>query len=318
MSESTIGSPYGFKGLPLDPETGLLYVRNRYYDPDMGRFISSDPLGFVDGPSQYQFAGNSPIDMADPLGLECLSFGTAADRCSDYVPHIDQQTSLPAYQNHVSQTWNADNSWHSRGASFINSLLWVPLVAAEELGRGIFNSPRDFVLAYEEARDFQDAKNAYQLGLIREGLSEWEIWDRMLLEGWERPMGPGIAAIPVGPKLKLLTRKQALREARRRAGVPRSQSPSRQWTVGDDPSRKGSKNYLLSRDKAKANHGRYYEFDTPNGKRVVADHTSDVRRSTKHTHAGQPKDDPTRSDVDFMEEKYSQIGEKHHIDYQDQ
>jgi len=67
---SSVGNVFGFQGLPKDPETGLIYVRNRYYDPELGRFITADPLGYVDGPSMYQFAGYSPVNFSDPLGLE--------------------------------------------------------------------------------------------------------------------------------------------------------------------------------------------------------------------------------------------------------
>ncbi len=66
---STIGNLFGFQGLQIDPETGLMYVRNRYYDPEMGRFISTDPLGYVDGPNTYGFAINDPVNGSDPLGL---------------------------------------------------------------------------------------------------------------------------------------------------------------------------------------------------------------------------------------------------------
>lgn len=70
VSVSAAGNPYGFQGLPLDTETGLLYVRNRYYDPEMGRFISMDPLGYVDGPNAYGFVKNDPVNGRDPLGLQ--------------------------------------------------------------------------------------------------------------------------------------------------------------------------------------------------------------------------------------------------------
>jgi RHS repeat-associated protein len=70
---SALANRRTFHGRPLDPETGLLYFRHRYYDPQLGRFITPDPMGYVDGSSMYQFAGNNPIDFADPMGL-CLGY----------------------------------------------------------------------------------------------------------------------------------------------------------------------------------------------------------------------------------------------------
>ena len=72
VTTSTVGNLYGFQGRPVDPETGFVYFRNRYYDPEMGRFVTADPEGFVDGPSVYAFEGNEPANRSDPLGLEAL------------------------------------------------------------------------------------------------------------------------------------------------------------------------------------------------------------------------------------------------------
>lgn len=38
-------------------------------DGGTGRFISLDPLGFVDGPNQYSYCDNDPLGMVDPLGM---------------------------------------------------------------------------------------------------------------------------------------------------------------------------------------------------------------------------------------------------------
>lgn len=66
---SVLSNTFGYHGRPLQVEAGLIYFRNRYYDPEIGRFISADPLGYVDGPSQYAFAGNDPLNSTDPMGL---------------------------------------------------------------------------------------------------------------------------------------------------------------------------------------------------------------------------------------------------------
>ena len=67
-AESAIDNPFGFKGLPVDEETGFVYMRNRYYDPSMGRFLTTDPMGYLDSPSTYQHALNDPVNLSDPTG----------------------------------------------------------------------------------------------------------------------------------------------------------------------------------------------------------------------------------------------------------
>jgi RHS repeat-associated protein len=59
-----------FAGRELDVETGLYYVRSRYYDPRVGRFISEDPIGLAGGINPYVYAGNNPINFRDPYGLD--------------------------------------------------------------------------------------------------------------------------------------------------------------------------------------------------------------------------------------------------------
>jgi RHS repeat-associated protein len=73
IASSAVENRFGFHGRPLDLETGLLYFRNRYYDPELGRFITTDPLGYFDSPSLYPFALNNPVNYSDPLGLACTA-----------------------------------------------------------------------------------------------------------------------------------------------------------------------------------------------------------------------------------------------------
>jgi RHS repeat-associated protein len=49
--------------------SGLVYKRNRYYDPASGKFTSQDPLGLGGGLNVYGFAGGDPVNGDDPFGL---------------------------------------------------------------------------------------------------------------------------------------------------------------------------------------------------------------------------------------------------------
>jgi RHS repeat-associated protein len=71
-AESTTGGassqPLRFMGRELD-STGLYYVRNRWYDPAVGRFTSEDPIGFAGGMNRYAYVENDPVNRRDPSGL---------------------------------------------------------------------------------------------------------------------------------------------------------------------------------------------------------------------------------------------------------
>ncbi|MBK6780977.1 MAG: RHS repeat-associated core domain-containing protein [Gemmatimonadetes bacterium] len=60
---------YHFAGREYDSESGL-YMRARYYDPALGRWISEDPIGIAGGLNVYAYAGNDPVNGRDPSGLD--------------------------------------------------------------------------------------------------------------------------------------------------------------------------------------------------------------------------------------------------------
>ncbi len=67
---------YRFTGRETDPSTGLMYYRARWYDPQVGRFASEDPIGFGGGDiNLYGYVWNDPTTFTDPSGLSGLGFG---------------------------------------------------------------------------------------------------------------------------------------------------------------------------------------------------------------------------------------------------
>ena len=64
--------PSAWQGLLLQDraeESGILYRRNRYYDPEKGKFTQEDPIGLAGGINLYGFAGGDPVSLSDPFGL---------------------------------------------------------------------------------------------------------------------------------------------------------------------------------------------------------------------------------------------------------
>ncbi len=65
-STGEVYNPFGYRGEYQDLCSGLIYLRNRYYDTDTGRFISEDPAKA--GLNWYVYCDNNPIKYIDPSG----------------------------------------------------------------------------------------------------------------------------------------------------------------------------------------------------------------------------------------------------------
>jgi RHS repeat-associated protein len=71
-------NPFRYRGYYYDSETGFYYLRSRYYDPAISRFINADEYastgqGFI-GTNMFAYCNNNPVNLTDPLGLWTISF----------------------------------------------------------------------------------------------------------------------------------------------------------------------------------------------------------------------------------------------------
>lgn len=63
-----MSNPYKFTSREYDGDTGLYYYRARYYDANVGRFLSKDPLGKIYEDNLYVYVKNNPLKYTDPTG----------------------------------------------------------------------------------------------------------------------------------------------------------------------------------------------------------------------------------------------------------
>ena len=79
-----IATSYRYTGREYDEDTGLYYYRNRWYDPEIGRFISEDPIGFAGGDiNLYGYVGNNPLSFTDPSGNYACGAGGGDKKLDD-------------------------------------------------------------------------------------------------------------------------------------------------------------------------------------------------------------------------------------------
>lgn len=88
-STGSIVNNFRYTGREWDTETSLYYYRARYYDPQSGRFLSEDPLGFGgDGTNFYVYAGNNPTDNDDPSGCGFINCAKALAELADALADL--------------------------------------------------------------------------------------------------------------------------------------------------------------------------------------------------------------------------------------
>jgi RHS repeat-associated protein len=100
LLQSKINNTITYTGRRLDKESNLYYYRNRMYDPELGRFLSKDPKGYVDGMNLYAYVKNNPVRYLDPMGTTAQSsnnyFNFATDFASTFEDTYEAAKNIPS------------------------------------------------------------------------------------------------------------------------------------------------------------------------------------------------------------------------------
>ncbi|WP_431221813.1 RHS repeat-associated core domain-containing protein [Serratia sp. L9] len=116
--------PLRYAGQYLDEETGLHYNTYRYYAPEVGRFITPDPIGLMGGLNLYAYAPN-PLIWVDPLGLKCTHSASnpkqAHSAIKDKWGHPMSKRDMRELQNTVDRIKSNNPHYSNDGTTFGNT-----------------------------------------------------------------------------------------------------------------------------------------------------------------------------------------------------
>jgi RHS repeat-associated protein len=103
-----------------DPETGLTYLHARYYDSQLGLFLSPDPIGVQGGLNLYGYGLGNPISNADRTGLDTRD-GSGGDRCRDSNGFVPAECQGPDDGDPFEICVFCDDSWRNELPDWIQN-----------------------------------------------------------------------------------------------------------------------------------------------------------------------------------------------------
>lgn len=72
-TEAVLDCPWRFRGKRTDEETGFVFFGRRFYMPYEGRWLTADPMGYIDSPNRYLYCSGKPGQIQDHYGLFAIS-----------------------------------------------------------------------------------------------------------------------------------------------------------------------------------------------------------------------------------------------------
>ena len=113
--------PFRFQGQYYDEESGLHYNRFRYYDPEIGRFVSQDPIGLDGGLNIYVYVKN-PVQWVDPSGLDSQWVRNWKDRYGELAAEHQVHHIIPKNKTTVSLAKSLCANFQEHSASNLIAL----------------------------------------------------------------------------------------------------------------------------------------------------------------------------------------------------
>ncbi|MBA2663650.1 MAG: RHS repeat-associated core domain-containing protein, partial [Bradymonadaceae bacterium] len=153
--------PFGFVSAYRSPATGLVFMRNRWYSPALGQFLSTDPLGFVDSYNPYAYAAFDPINGWDPWGLSRSQFAPGIITLPPNGPSIGpaRPGSEKDHTIQIDDPYERQKARDKRNADDVRNLKDVARGVAKGIGSLPYNTPWGLsallALKYADPEEFE-------------------------------------------------------------------------------------------------------------------------------------------------------------------
>ena len=159
-SSSILDNRFLFKGALFVPGPDIYDMRNRFYLPNLGRFMQSDPLGFGAGDTNlFRYCGNDPVNNSDPDGLTVRfgpgSDGRAINTAINYLNGSSTFGHIFSILQNSAQTYTINTNYSFMNGSFYyptTTVTWNPGYGLQVTSGGI-QSPA-LALAHELVHAF--------------------------------------------------------------------------------------------------------------------------------------------------------------------
>lgn len=169
----------GYTGHVNDPDTGFIYMQARYYDPDIGRFLSDDPVGIsvgdIFGFNRLAYVNNNPVMHVDLSGMSCGGNGEVSAKIQ---ARRDQSDGCFGAGMSFRQKLQRNFRWFRESISVqlgarlgLNARIKVGKLGRLELGTGYIGEGGEMNANFDYAQiyAFKGPSLALQLGRLKLG-----------------------------------------------------------------------------------------------------------------------------------------------------